>query len=140
MTNIDALIAPKREMILGGEKFELEEMPAGKALKIVDEYNDIILSVTKKGVGELLNNSKVSSRYLNLVVGICVKILQIPFSFHSFKKWIKRKKITKKYLLNNFSSAQLQGFIQEVLKPILGEDAKKKVAEVQKILGVSTKL
>ena len=128
MEDLDLLRKEGTPFKLAGKVFWIEDMPAVKAFKALELYqkaNDIII---KKGeVIDLLENSRLAKKYQDAVIDVCIFILRQPFKVSL--KWFKNR-ITKKWLIRNATIKQLERFIKIVLAPILPEDVKKKITEM----------
>lgn len=137
MEDLDLLRLPKEEVHIGGRVLYIEEMTAGKAFEAVEKYQkafDILArAIKKEGTGSILEKTRLMKRYQDEIISVCLFIITPPFSF---KTVFTRNRITRRWLYKNVTVNQLKALIDKILKPILPDDSKKKLTEVEGILGL----
>ena len=136
VTDLDLLITPDKMIKLAGREIIYKEMPSGKSLKAVEMYQKAIGEITGEVVNgkkdtDILSNIKLMKRYQNNIIDLCLFILKPEFSF---KNWLKYGFLKRKWLYRNATVKQLEMFIKEVMKPILGEDGAGKLQTAEGIL------
>jgi hypothetical protein len=121
---------------------EIEEFTASKAIKIIDRYKNIYTSVSAEFVkkdgesGAILKDDKYMLRLQDKVIDLCVDAIKPKLNIHSLLngKYFKYFYLSTGWIKNNLNLLQIDEFLKVVLAPILGDENKKKIDNLEKIL------
>jgi desulfoferrodoxin (superoxide reductase-like protein) len=91
-------------------------------IKATNDYANWIKSGVKNTEAKEVNDTT------NMLIDMCVSVLRHPKTPKHFFAWIKTRKITRDYLLDNHNLEELNEIIETILEPIIG---KKKGVQLQ---------
>ena len=112
------LIDREREMTLGGKKIVVRPLSINRALQATKLYQDSQSMLKDKGD---LDDLKFSKKYVSKLIDACVYIVR-PIGFvNVLKSVFSGNSLSRKWIMNNCTVDQLEGFVNEVIMPLLGE-------------------
>lgn len=110
------LIPDKKILTIGKMEIDYSRVSARRALEAMKIYNAV---VTRPNDSDLVAVEGILDAVLVLI--------RIDFSWSRVLDWERRRRVTKKYILQHLDFSELSKFVEEALDPILGD--KKKAAE-----------
>lgn len=116
----------KKVLTIGKKTFDYSWISVGRTIRA----SDIYFSAFK-------TEEKSNSAIVPIIVDAVIILLRVDFKF-SFD-WLKRRLITKKYILSHLGYTELSAFLEIALEPILG-DKKKELKAKEQIEAIAEKL
>ena len=119
--NLNIFIPEEKFLQIGKRRFKIW-ISAERSLKATGLFNEI----SQKGSG--LNKSITTDYdFYTAMLSVAFLLIQQDFKIVKIFDWIKRKMLTKDYILKHMEIKELAKFIDDALEPIIG--TKKKVME-----------
>ena len=111
----------KKLLTIGKKTFDYSWISVGRTIKASDIYFSAFK--TKKN-----SNSEI----VPVIVGAVIILIRVNFSFkrrlvgdpNPVINWLKRRLITKRYILSHLGYTELSDFLEVALEPILGDKKK----------------
>lgn len=110
----------KTEIILGDKKIIFEDMPARKAFKAVQMYQDalnVLVGPLSKGKtdDDILRNTDIAKKYQDKMISLCLFIIKPE------KKWFDSSYnwLNSKWLYSNLTIDQMTRFVDGIINPII---------------------
>lgn len=116
----------KKVLTIGKKTFDYSWVSVGRTIRA----SDIYFSAFK-------TKEKSNSVIVPIIVDAVIILIRVDFKF-SFD-WLKRRFITKKYILSHLGYTELSDFLEIALEPILG-DKKKELKAKEQIEAIAEKL
>ena len=116
----------KKILKIGKKEFDYSWISVGRTIKA----SDIYFSAFK-------TEEKTNSTIVPIIVDAVIILIQIDFNCTI--DWLKRKLITRKYILRHLGYTELSDFLEVALEPILG-DKKKELKARKNINEIAEKL
>ena len=101
---------------IGKKEIDYSWISVGRVTRAMDLYN-------------LLLKQGHTGQYANILAITKAVIILIRIDFEPTYKWLKRRMITEKYIMNHLNYFELSDFLEIALEPILGDKKKEIKAE-----------
>lgn len=124
--NLNIFIPEDKFLQIGKRRFKIW-ISAERSLKATDLFNRI----SQKGTDENKSITTDMNFYIAML-DVAFLLIQQDFKIVNLFDWIKRKMLTKDYILKHMDIKELSLFIDNALEPIIG--TKKKVMEQEEKL------
>ena len=111
----------------------MDLIPDKKILKIGKkeiDYSWICVERTLRAQrlnNEIFKTQRDNYEAVHMIIDAVVILIRVDFSFTL--NWLKRRFITKKYILNHLNYTELSDFVEIALDPIMGDKKKELKAE-----------
>lgn len=136
--DLNSLLDDDRVIVLGDKEIKIDKLTVNKSLKAIEYYQDVQDFITKEtesfkkrnkdsklsdvDIQTLILSKPINARkHLNGLVNASLFIIRPIGFFKQLKARLNKNWISRKYLFNRCSIAQLTKFIEEVIKPLLAE-------------------
>ena len=101
----------KKILKIGKKEFDYSWISVGRTIKA----SDIYFSAFK-------TEAKTNSAVVPIIVDAVIILIRVDFNFSI--DWLKRRLITRKYILRHLGYTELSDFLEVALEPILGDKKK----------------
>lgn len=132
------LIPESKWFEVGNKKFDVSRISAERALKAAALFNNINKGKYSKKEDKYVNYDSEYELVTNLL-DVVLLLIRIDFKLENCIEWLRRRAITKKYILKTMDHKKIMDWIEEALDPILA-DKKKVLARENKATEAMLKL
>ena len=101
----------KKILKIGKKEFDYSWISVGRTIRA----SDIYFSAFK-------TEAKTNSAVVPIIVDAVIILIRVDFNFSL--DWLKRRLITRKYILRHLGYTELSDFLEVALEPILGDKKK----------------
>jgi hypothetical protein len=109
----ERLIPEQKLLTIGRVKIDYTRISVERTLKAADQW-------------EALQKKEFDSGYeqVKAYIGPVLQLVNIDFKPSKAFDWLKRKRITRRYILRHLDYTELSDFLEDALEPILGSKKK----------------